>query len=127
MGSMAGDLIIGLLIAVLGGVGAILASGAADAGIYVFGVCLVGFAAIFLMGLVRSEMRMAIDVGDLLVGLMMAVLGLVGLVLTSGATDNAIYIFGLSLFGFAVVFILGLIRRHYDKQEALRRGESPNV
>lgn len=57
----------------------------------------------------------------------MAVFGLIGLVLAAGATDNGIYIFGLCLAGFAIVFDVGLIRRHYDKAEAYRRGENRHV
>jgi hypothetical protein len=65
---------------------------------------------------------MDIDPSDLIVGLMMAVFGLVGLILASGAMDNEMYVFGLSLFGFACIFDLGLIRRHFDRMEARRHG-----
>jgi hypothetical protein len=65
---------------------------------------------------------MDIDPSDLIVGLMMAVFGLVGLILASGAMDNEMYIFGLSLFGFACVFDFGLLRRHFDRMEARRHG-----
>jgi hypothetical protein len=57
---------------------------------------------------------------DLIVGLLMAALGLVGLILASGAMDNEMYVFGFSLFGFACVFNFGLLRRHFDKLEASR-------
>lgn len=59
---------------------------------------------------------MDIQVSDVIVGLLMSVLGLIGLFMAAGATDDAIYVFGLSLAGFAVVFVLGLIRRHFDRQ-----------
>ena len=65
---------------------------------------------------------MDIDPSDLIVGLMMAVFGLVGLILASGAMDNEMYIFGLSLFGFACVLNFGLILRHFDRMEARRHG-----
>ncbi len=65
---------------------------------------------------------MDINPGDLIVGLMMAVFGLVGLILASGAMDNEMYVFGLSLFGFACVFDFGLLRRHFDRMEARRHG-----
>jgi hypothetical protein len=61
---------------------------------------------------------MDIEPSDLIVGLMMTAFGLIGLILAGGAWDDEMYVFGLSLFGFASVFVLGLIRRHYDKQAA---------
>ena len=65
---------------------------------------------------------MGIDPSDLIVGLMMTVFGLVGLILASGAMDNEMYVFGLSLFGFACVFDFGLLRRHFDRMESRRHG-----
>ncbi len=63
---------------------------------------------------------MGIATGDVFVGVMTAVLGLIGLILASGAMDDGIYVFGLSLTGFAAVFVAGLIRSHYDRREKLR-------
>ena len=63
---------------------------------------------------------MDIDPSDLIVGLVMTVLGVTGLFLASGALDGEMYLFGLSLAGFAAVFVLGLIRRHFDRLEAVR-------
>jgi FtsH-binding integral membrane protein len=60
------------------------------------------------------------NVSDLVVGLMMAVFGLVGLFLVAGAADNEMYVFGIALFVFAVCFNTGLIRRHFDRRDALR-------
>jgi hypothetical protein len=68
-----------------------------------------------------SELQMDIEVSDLIVGLLMSLFGLIGLIAAAGATDNEMYVFGLSLAGFAVVFVVGLIRRHFDKQDARRR------
>jgi hypothetical protein len=65
---------------------------------------------------------MDIEPSDLIVGLLMAALGLIGLILASGAMDDGMYVFGLSLFGFACVFVLGLLRRHFDRLEAKRHG-----
>ena len=65
---------------------------------------------------------MGIEPSDLIVGLLMTALGLTGLIMASGAMDDAIYVFGLSLFGFSCLFILGLLRRHYDRLEAARNG-----
>ena len=65
---------------------------------------------------------MDIDPSDFIVGLLMTAFGIIGLILASGAMDNEMYVFGLALFAFAVVFDLGLIRRHFDRQEAGRHG-----
>jgi hypothetical protein len=65
---------------------------------------------------------MDIDPSDFIVGLLMTVFGVIGLFLASGAMDNEMYVFGLSLFAFAVLFDLGLIRRHFDRQEGRRHG-----
>ncbi len=65
--------------------------------------------------------------GDLAVGLLVFVLGLVGLVMASGALDNEIYVFGLSLAIFAVLFIFGLVRRHFDRIDAARSQEAGHV
>lgn len=62
------------------------------------------------------------EISGIVVGAMVAVLGLVGLVMASGAYDTEIFIFGLSLAGFAVLFDIGLIRRHFDRQAARRKG-----
>jgi hypothetical protein len=63
---------------------------------------------------------MDIEPSDLIVGLMMLVFGVVGLILAAGAVDDEIYIFGLSLFGFACAFVFGLVRHHFDRREAVR-------
>ena len=63
---------------------------------------------------------MDIEPSDLIVGLLMTVLGVTGLFLASGALDDEMYVFGLSLAGFAALFVLGLIRRHFDRLEAAR-------
>ena len=64
---------------------------------------------------------MRIEPSDLIVGLVVAAFGLIGLILASGAMDDEMFVFGLSLFGFACVFDFGLLRRHFDKWEAARR------
>jgi hypothetical protein len=60
-------------------------------------------------------------VSDVLVGLLVAVLGLVGLFLAAGALDDEIFIFGLGLAAFAVVFDLGLVRAHFDRRDTAKR------
>ena len=59
---------------------------------------------------------MDVEPGDIAVGVMTVILGGVGLLLAARALDDAFYVFGLSLAGFAFVFLLGLIRRHYDRE-----------
>jgi hypothetical protein len=65
---------------------------------------------------------MDIEPSDFIVGLMMLVFGLAGLILASGAMDDEMYVFGLTLFSFATLFEFGLLRRHFDKAEARRHG-----
>ena len=54
---------------------------------------------------------------------LLAVLGLLGLVLASRAQDMAFSGFGLLLFVFAVLFIFGMVKRAADAAEA--RGDRP--
>ena len=61
---------------------------------------------------------MDLEPSDIVVGLMVAVLGLLGLLLIARAWDDEMYLFGLVLAGFAVVFDFGLLRRHYDRRDA---------
>ncbi len=65
---------------------------------------------------------MDIEPSDFIVGLLMLVFGIVGLFLASGAMDDEMYVFGLTLFGFATAFEFGLLRRHFDKVETRRHG-----
>jgi hypothetical protein len=60
----------------------------------------------------------------MVVGAIVLVLGLVGLILASGADDAEMYLFGLSLAGFSAIFGFGLIRAHYDRLEATQRAGS---
>lgn len=70
---------------------------------------------------------MEVETGDIVAGAIMLIAGLIGLALASGATDNEMYVFGLSLAGFGAVFVFGLIRRHYDKAAMHARGEDWHV
>jgi len=63
---------------------------------------------------------MSSEPGDFVVGALMAVFGLIGLFLAAGAADDEMYVFGLSLAGFAGIFIFGLVKRHYDRADAAR-------
>jgi hypothetical protein len=70
---------------------------------------------------------MDIEPGDLIIGLLMAAFGLIGLILASGALDGEMYVFGFALFGFACVFVAGLVRRHFDKLQAARAARDRHV
>ena len=58
-------------------------------------------------------------VSDLIIGLVMAGFGLIGLFLVAGAADAEMYVFGLSLAGFAVLFDFGLIKRYFDRRDSI--------
>lgn len=64
---------------------------------------------------------MRIAMSDRIIGGLMVVFGLLGLYLAARAEDEAMYIFGLSLFAYACVFVVGQVRRHYDTAEAVTR------
>jgi hypothetical protein len=61
------------------------------------------------------------EVSDIVVGVLVLVLGLIGLKMASGALDDEIYVFGLSMALFAALFEFGLIRRYFDRKEAAAR------
>jgi hypothetical protein len=63
---------------------------------------------------------MDLEASEIIVGLMMVIFGLIGLVLGAGAVDDEMYVFGLSLFVFACVFIFGMLRQHYNRRDAAR-------
>ena len=48
--------------------------------------------------------------------------GIIGLFLASGAADTGIYVFGMGLFVFAVLFIFSRIKGAYDSTETEARG-----
>src|SRR5471030_2862590 len=67
-----------------------------------------------------GELQMDSNISDVIVGLMMAGFGFIGLFLAAGAADAEMTVFGFALSGFAVCFDFGLIRRHYDRRDAAR-------
>ena len=44
-------------------------------------------------------------------------LGLIGLFLAAGAADRGIYVFGMALAAFAVLFVFALIKQGFDSLE----------
>jgi hypothetical protein len=70
---------------------------------------------------------MDIEPSDLIVGLLTMALGLMGLILASGAQDDGMYVFGFALFGFACMFVLGLVRRHFNRLDAARAASDRHV
>ena len=67
----------------------------------------------------EMQMENENNVSALIVGLTVAVFGLIGLFLISGAADSEMYVFGASLVVFAVLFDFGLVRRHFDRQDVV--------
>jgi hypothetical protein len=84
-----------------------------------------GFAVYLRAQTPSAESEMAVATGDIVVGVMAALLGLLGLILGAGAVDDGMYVFGLSLFAFACLFGLGQIRRHYGRVTAARAHREP--
>lgn len=67
------------------------------------------------------------DWSEIIVGLMMAVFGLIGLFLIAGAIDDEMYVFGMSLTAFAICFDFGLLKAHFDRLDrarAVQRGQT---
>ncbi len=58
------------------------------------------------------------ETGHWIMGGVMGLIALVGLVLAAGALDTGIYLFGLALFVFGVLFDFWLIKRAFDEAEA---------
>ena len=54
---------------------------------------------------------------DWILGLVMAVLAVLGLVLASGAYDTGMYTFGLGLFAFGIFFDFWLVKKSFDAKE----------
>jgi hypothetical protein len=58
------------------------------------------------------------DTGPWIIGGIVVLAGLIGLFLAADAVDDGVYIFGLSLFAFAVLFVFAQIRRAFDARDA---------
>lgn len=55
------------------------------------------------------------SVANWVIGGVIGLVGILGLFLSSAAKDGAFYLFGLALFGFAVLFAFALIRRNVGR------------
>ena len=60
------------------------------------------------------------DVSEIVVGVLVTALALIGLVLASGAPDDEMYLFGFSLAAFGFAFNAMLIKKHYDRVDHRR-------
>jgi len=58
---------------------------------------------------------------EIIVGTMMLLFAAIGLIETLNAVDNEMFVFGVSLFGFALVFIIGLIKGRLGNRKAARK------
>jgi uncharacterized membrane protein (DUF4010 family) len=58
------------------------------------------------------------DTGPWIIGGIVALAGLLGLFLAADAVDDGVYIFGLGLFAFAVLFVFAQMRRAFDARDA---------
>jgi hypothetical protein len=59
-----------------------------------------------------------VRLSDWIVGIMVALFGLVGLLLAANAYDDEMYLFGVCLAGFAFIFDVGLVKGYYDSKES---------
>lgn len=64
-----------------------------------------------------------------LMGGFVGLLGLVGLFLAAGASDRGIYVFGMALAAFAVIFVFALIKQGFDalEREARAHDHQPSA
>ena len=60
------------------------------------------------------------EVSEIVVGVLVTLLALIGLVLASGALDDEMYLFGFSLAAFGFVFNAMLIKKHHDRNDRKR-------
>ncbi len=68
-----------------------------------------------------------VEAGDVAVGALVGLMGFLGLLMAAGAMDEGIYVFGLSLAGFAAIFIFGLVKRHFDRLDEARHAGGDHV
>lgn len=57
------------------------------------------------------------DAGRWVASLLVAVLGVIGLILAAGALDSGIYVFGLGMAVWAVLFQFQMLKQHFDAAE----------
>jgi hypothetical protein len=56
--------------------------------------------------------------GKFIVGGLVVLLGLIGLFLAASAKDDGIYLFGLAVAAFAVLWVFGAIKKAFDSIES---------
>ncbi len=54
------------------------------------------------------------------IGAVVTALGLLGLILSAGAIDSGMHHFGIGLFGFAVLYVFWLVKKHFDEADTAR-------
>lgn len=54
------------------------------------------------------------EIGNVIMGVFAIVAGLFGLYLAAHSVDDGIYVFGLLMFAFAVIFNFWLVKSHFD-------------
>jgi Zn-dependent membrane protease YugP len=65
---------------------------------------------------------------DWILGLVMAVLAVLGLVLAANAYDTGMYTFGLGLFAFGIFFDFWLVKKSFDaKERAAPAAVAPDI
>ena len=62
--------------------------------------------------------------GNAILGVLMGLLGFIGLVMASQARDDAIYVAGLIVFLFGVLFVFAMIKRAFDGTDAKQSDET---
>ncbi len=65
---------------------------------------------------------MNIDPADLVIGVMVSLFGLAGRFLASRALDDEIYLFGLSLAAFSILFVFSRVHSHFDREDRAAGG-----
>jgi hypothetical protein len=50
-----------------------------------------------------------------------AILGIIGLFMAANAHDRGIYLFGLAVFAFAIIYVFSQIKQGYDSRDRMQR------
>jgi hypothetical protein len=60
-----------------------------------------------------------------IVGGLVGVVGIFGLFLAANAEDRGIYVFGLGLAAFAIIYVFGQMKQGFDASDRARSARSP--